>query len=34
MKGDRREIKPSEISSFAYHEWARTVGLDPEMMNQ
>jgi len=27
--GGRSEIKPSEISPFAYREWCRTVGLDP-----
>ena len=26
--GGRSEIKPSEISPFAYRDWARTVGLD------
>jgi hypothetical protein len=30
--GGRSEIKPSEISPFAYAEWARSVGLDPETM--
>ncbi|HEX8696187.1 MAG TPA: hypothetical protein VF746_27465 [Longimicrobium sp.] len=30
--GGRSEIKPSEISPFAYAEWCRTVGLDPEAM--
>ena len=25
--GGRSEIKPSEISPFAYREWAKTVGL-------
>jgi AsnC-like ligand binding domain len=30
--GGRSEIKPSEISPFAYEAWARSVGLDPESM--
>jgi hypothetical protein len=30
--GGRSEIKPSEISPFAYAEWCRSVGLDPEAM--
>jgi hypothetical protein len=30
--GGRSEIKPSEISPFAYAEWCRGVGLDPEAM--
>ncbi|HXC98553.1 MAG TPA: Lrp/AsnC family transcriptional regulator [Verrucomicrobiae bacterium] len=30
--GGRSEIKPSEISPFAYQEWCRSVGLDPESM--
>jgi DNA-binding Lrp family transcriptional regulator len=30
--GGRSEIKPSEISPFAYVEWCRSVGLDPESM--
>ena len=30
--GGRSEIKPSEISPFAYAEWCRSVGLDPETM--
>jgi len=30
--GGRSEIKPSEISPFAYAEWCREVGLDPEAM--
>ncbi len=28
--GGRSEIKPSEISPFAYRDWCRRVGLDPE----
>lgn len=27
--GGRSEIKPSEISPFAYREWCATMGLDP-----
>src|SRR5690242_4110259 len=30
--GGRSEIKPSEISPFAYQEWCKSVGLDPERM--
>ena len=30
--GGRSEIKPSEISPFAYEEWCRSAGLDPESM--
>ncbi|MDB6124598.1 MAG: Lrp/AsnC family transcriptional regulator [Pedosphaera sp.] len=30
--GGRSEIKPSEISPFAYQDWCRSVGLDPENM--
>jgi len=30
--GGRSEIKPSEISPFAYCDWCRSVGLDPEAM--
>lgn len=30
--GGRSEIKPSEISPFAYADWCRSVGLDPEQM--
>jgi hypothetical protein len=30
--GGRSEIKPSEISPFAYQEWCKSVGLDPESM--
>jgi hypothetical protein len=30
--GGRSEIKPSEISPFAYAEWCRSVGLKPESM--
>ena len=30
--GGRSEIKPSEISPFAYVEWCRKLGVDPEGM--
>ena len=30
--GGRSEIKPSEISPFAYRAWCETMGLDPEAM--
>jgi len=30
--GGRSEIKPSEISPFAYAEWCREMGIDPESM--
>ncbi len=30
--GGRSEIKPSEISPFAYRDWCRSVGLDPQKM--
>jgi hypothetical protein len=30
--GGRSEIKPSEISPFAYRDWCSSVGLDPEQM--
>ncbi len=32
--GGRSEIKPSEISPFAYQEWCRGVGVDPESMKE
>ena len=32
--GGRSEIKPSEISPFAYQEWCRTNGLDPGAMRE
>lgn len=32
--GGRSEIKPSEISPFAYREWCEKVGLDPEAMSR
>jgi hypothetical protein len=30
--GGRSEIKPSEISPFAYEDWCRGIGLDPDQM--
>jgi hypothetical protein len=30
--GGRSEIKPSEISPFAYADWCRSVGVDPASM--
>jgi DNA-binding Lrp family transcriptional regulator len=30
--GGRSEIKPSEVSPIAYHEWCTSVGLDPKSM--
>lgn len=30
--GGRSEIKPSEISPFAYAEWCRSMGLNPDAM--
>ena len=30
--GGRSEIKPSEISPFAYRDWCKSVGLDAEKM--
>lgn len=30
--GGRSEIKPSEISPFAYADWCRSQGIDPETM--
>ncbi len=30
--GGRSEIKPSEISPFAYEEWLREQGIDPQSM--
>jgi hypothetical protein len=32
--GGRSEIKPSEISPFAYREWCVSVGLDPDQMRE
>jgi hypothetical protein len=32
--GGRSEIKPSEISPFAYRDWCRSVGLDPDSMKE
>ena len=30
--GGRSEIKPSEISPFAYRAWCQSMGVDPETM--
>jgi hypothetical protein len=32
--GGRSEIKPSEISPFAYRDWCCSVGIDPEKMRE
>jgi hypothetical protein len=32
--GGRSEIKPSEISPFAYRDWCRSIGFDPETMKE
>jgi DNA-binding Lrp family transcriptional regulator len=32
--GGRSEIKPSEISPFAYQDWCRKNGIDPESMRE
>jgi hypothetical protein len=32
--GGRSEIKPSEISPFAYRDWCRGQGVEPEAMRQ
>jgi DNA-binding Lrp family transcriptional regulator len=32
--GGRSEIKPSEISPFAYAEWCAKMGVDPETMRE
>ena len=32
--GGRSEIKPSEISPFAYREWCKGAGLNPEEMQE
>lgn len=32
--GGRSEIKPSEISPFAYREWSESVGLSPEKVRE
>ncbi|HUL50977.1 MAG TPA: Lrp/AsnC family transcriptional regulator [Candidatus Nitrosotalea sp.] len=32
--GGRSEIKPSEISPFAYRDWCNRVGLDPAQMRE
>jgi len=32
--GGRSEIKPSEISPFAYRDWCKSVGLHPKQMHE
>ena len=32
--GGRSEIKPSEISPFAYRDWCRSMGIDSEKMRE
>jgi hypothetical protein len=32
--GGRSEIKPSEISPFAYRRWCEENGIDPEQMRE
>ena len=32
--GGRSEIKPSEISPFAYRVWCKSVGLDPDKLKE
>jgi hypothetical protein len=32
--GGRSEIKPSEISPFAYREWCAKVGVDADTMRE
>ncbi|MEK6374491.1 MAG: Lrp/AsnC family transcriptional regulator [Acidobacteriota bacterium] len=32
--GGRSEIKPSEISPFAYRQWCASIGVDPESMRE
>jgi hypothetical protein len=32
--GGRSEIKPSEISPFAYRDWCKEAGLDPDNMRE
>jgi hypothetical protein len=32
--GGRSEIKPSEISPFAYREWCQSYGIDAEAMSE
>jgi hypothetical protein len=32
--GGRSEIKPSEISPFAYRSWCEENGIDPESMRE
>jgi hypothetical protein len=30
--GGRSEIKPSEVSPFAYRDWCKSLGIDPDKM--
>jgi hypothetical protein len=30
--GGRSEVRPSEISPFAYHAWAANLAIDPESL--
>jgi hypothetical protein len=32
--GGRSEIKPSEVSPFAYRDWCQSLGIDPEAMRE
>ena len=32
--GGRSEIKPSEISPFTYRDWCKSLGIDPEKMEE
>jgi hypothetical protein len=32
--GGRSEIKPSEISPFAYRDWCKSIGIDPDAMKK
>lgn len=32
--GGRSEVKPSEISPFAYRDWCKGMGLDPDAMRE
>jgi hypothetical protein len=32
--GGRSEIKPSEISPFAYRAWCERSGIDPQLMRE
>jgi hypothetical protein len=32
--GGRSEIKPSEISPFAYCDWCKSNGINPDSMHE